>query len=82
MDREVLLSWISCCSASRMGNIEGPPLLSVFSLLTTCMVVFSLEQKYLHYKKYFEAPVKIMVSSSQMLFSCMMPFKSIMSSIA
>lgn len=62
--------------------LKGPSLLYMFSLLTTCMFLFSLEQKYLHYKQCFEAPVRIMVSSSQMLFSCMMPFKHIMLSIA
>lgn len=32
------------------------------------MFLFPLEQKYLPYKQHFEAPVRIMVSSSQMVF--------------
>lgn len=43
-----------------------------------CLNVFvSLGQKYFPYKQRFEAPVRILVSSSQMRFSCTMPLMSI-----
>lgn len=44
-----------------------------FHYLTACMVLLSLEQKYLNFKERFEAPVRILVSSSQILFSCVVP---------
>lgn len=64
-----------CCS---MGSLEGLSVLGVIA----CMFLFSLGQEYFPSKQHFEAPVRIMVSSSYMLFSCTMPLISIMLSIA